>query len=71
MAAVASLEHSDADHLVSEALVERIVSDARRIALSRGGSSVTARDFHIASAAAHGFAEASNPAAELPEHYDE
>jgi hypothetical protein len=52
-------------------LVERLVSDARCIARSRGGHSVTARDFYIASAKAQGLAEADSPAAEIPENYDE
>ena len=53
-------------------LVERIVSDARYAARSRGASDVTARDIANAAAAHAGSASAlSDPAAEIPEHYDE
>ena len=53
-------------------LVERVVSDARRHARSRGSLEVTARD--LASAAARYAGQADpyrQPAAELPVHFDE
>ena len=61
-----------ADATVDPALLERIVSDARYRARSRGAHSVTARDFTAAAARASGLADPSiSPADQLPEYYDE
>ena len=61
-----------ADAAVDSSLLDRIVSDARYRARSRGATAVTARDFSAAASQAAGLADPfASPAEQVPEHYDE
>ena len=72
LTAAAATAASDALATLDPSLVERLVSDARFTARSRGAVSVTARDFAAAAAKAAGIADPFlSPAAVLPVHYDE
>lgn len=72
LTAAAVTAASDALATLDPSLVERLISDARFTARSRGAVSVTARDFATAASKAAGIADPFlSPAAILPVHYDE
>ena len=71
-AAVVSAADPTADAVMDEQLLERVISEARYRARSRGASVVTSRDFAASAARVAGWADPhASPAAEEPEHYDE
>ena len=72
LTAAAVTAASDALATLDPSLVERLISDARFTARSRGAESVTARDFATAASKAAGIADPFiSPAAVLPVHHDE
>ena len=72
LTAAAETAVAAADAAVDSNLLERIVSDARYRARTRGATAVTARDFSAAASQAAGLADPfASPAEQLPEHYDE
>lgn len=69
-ATVSAVTSAEAD--MEPALLERVLSDARRRARTRGATAVTARDFASAAAKAAGMADPhESPAEDVPIHYDE
>ena len=71
-AAAASATSHTADAVMDEQLLERVISEARYRARSRGASVVTSRDFAASAARVAGWADPhASPAAEEPEHYAE